>query len=479
MHALRNRLYPAVLSTPHFNQPVPTTEYDAVEGWWAAMRLARQDRFVVIACGGSTTTFNTNWPFFLEAELHKAGLSRSILTINLGQPMHSSFDQFFLLDRFLNEAAEHAIKPDLVLSLDGTNDIGYRIQAYIWALRCDNSDASCPNEVRLLDQIGQRRTYPATSPGPYRDVLLAKSDKFADLTYVPLPEELEDRIIEAFAATLGAFRRLCAGRGIRCIDFLQPVLLKQWSGHRVAQLRQQLRNETDEFRLDSAAKGKPIAEEAAFDLVRRRHNIRLHIGEGAAIQDDPRTRGPYVFDWASIYQKSSKLWSNLAKRDSSADSADLSTLFAEDAGQVFLADGVHYTLEGSRKIAAAIAEKVVKSVIVNSEVGDLAAATQAGQQRRSEMPESREAIPRQSDNPSVGDMLNSILARCSNQSAQDRAIAPNIGWKILNGQPPLDPEAAKAWASLAAELRQMAASVEKTIPSFEWEVEHGELYPFY
>jgi hypothetical protein len=100
MHVLANRGYQAVLGKPNWNQPVPTTEYETAESWWSALRLASEGRVVIITCGGSTTAFNTNWPFFLEEELQNFGFPQPILTINLGQPMYSSFDSYFLLERF-------------------------------------------------------------------------------------------------------------------------------------------------------------------------------------------------------------------------------------------------------------------------------------------------------------------------------------------------------------------------------------------
>ncbi len=508
---------------PNFNQPVPTTEYETAEAWWAALRMACQNRLVVIACGGSTTTFNTNWPYFLEAELQKIGFPRPVVTINLGQPMYSSFDLYFLLERFLSEAGEHEIKVDLVLSLDGANDIGYRIQAFIWTVRYGNSDACCSNEIRLLDQLARRRKYPSVNAGPHREVLVTKSDKFADLTRVPLPQELEDGIIDCFAATLGAFRRLCASHGVRCIDFLQPMLLDQWSSRRTAQLKERFRNETEELRRVSVAKGVPIAEELAFDVVRRRHNIRLHIGEGPAIQDDPRTRGPFVFDWAPIYGKCSRLWSELAKREGRLYFFDLSTLLAEETGEVFLLDGVHYTLPGSRKIATAIADAVMVSIVDNADPNQAAVAANsspellaawarlrdagpdaaiaqtqaafrqraspvlrrelqallAAQGRFSEAAEFEEGVPNAVVRPRADDELDAILARCSSQAERCCAAVSNTGWRVLNGQPPLNPDEAKAWVSLAAELREMAASIKETAPSFDWETERGDLYPLY
>ena len=523
MHALRNRLYQAVLSNANFNQPVPTTEYETTEAWWEALRMACQNRFVVITCGGSTTTFNTNWPFFLEADLQKTGFSRPILTINLGQPMYSSFDLFFLLDRFLGEAHEHGIKANLILSLDGANDVGYRIQTFVMTLRYGNSDAYCPNEVRLLDQLARRRTYPAVSAGPFHAVLVTKSDKFADLTQVPLRPELEDGIIDCFAATLGAFRRLCKSHGVRCINFLQPVLLEEWSSQRTRQLKERFRDEIEELKRALAVNGTPIADELAFDTVRRRNNIRLYIGEAPAIQDEPRTQGPFVFDWSPIYGKCSKLWSELREQQGGADFVDLSALFAEDTNEVFLLDGVHYTLAGSEKIAAAIANAVIVSLVENADPSEVAAADDsnpellaawarlrdegadaaivqieatlrqkaspvlqrelqallAAQGRFSEATEFRETVPRTRDRPRSDNAIEAILLRSSGQEGHSSGAACTTGWKIVNGRPPLDSDEAKAWASLAAELREMAASIGEPAPSFEWETERGELYPLY
>jgi carbamoyltransferase len=522
MHALRNRLYQAVLSTANLNQPVPTTEYETAEGWWAALRMACQNRYVVITCGGSTTTLNTNWPFFLESELKGLGFLRPIVTINLGQPMYSSFDLFFLLERFLGEAAEHGVVADVVLSLDGANDIGYRIQTFIWALRYGNSDACCPNEVRLLDQLARRRTYPAVSGGTHHAILVTKSDKFAGLTRVPLPQELEDGIVDCFAATLGAFRRLCGSHGLRCLNFLQPLLLEELSSGRTKQLKEKFREEGEELRRISVAAGTPIGDETAFDIVRRRHNIRLHVGECPAIQDDPRTQGSFVFDWAPIYGKCARLWSELGEREGPTDFVDLSALFSKETDEVFLLDGVHYTLAGSRRIAAAIAGAVIASV--GDDVGPgTAVATDASpellatwarlreagldaaiaqvegsarqkasptllrelqallaaQGRHSQAAELGDVVPTARDRPQPNDVLEAMLTRCSSKNAQSRPATPNTGWRILDGQPPLNPDEAEAWASLAAELRAMAASVEYTAPSFDRESERGELYPLY
>jgi hypothetical protein len=49
---------------------------------------------------------------------------------------------------------------------------------------------------------------------------------------------------------------------------------------------------------------------------------------------------------------------------------------------------------------------------------------------------------------------------------------------MLEGQPPLAAGEEAAWAALAAELRELAASARARPRSFAWETIPGELYPF-
>lgn len=517
MHTLRNRLYQIVLSNENFNQPVPTTEYETAAAWWEALRMACDNRFVILACGGSTTTFNTNWPYFLEAELQKMGFSRPVLTINLAQPMFSSFDLFFLTERFLAEAREHGVETNLILSLDGANDVGYRIQNFIMTLRHGNSDAHSPNEVRLLDQLARRRDYPAANAGSFHAVWVTVADKFADLTRVPLPSELEDGIVDCFAATLGAFRHLCKNHGVPCINFLQPILLEQWSSQRTQRMKQSFRHQIEKLKLDFADDGTSLSDDEAFDIVRRRNNVRLHIGECGAINEDPRVQGAFVYDLTSVYRKCSELWSDLGRQEGEAYFVDLSTLFAEETTEVFLLDGVHYTLAGSEKIAMAIANSIVglfgkpTDEDVSPELlatwarlrhdgADAAISHIEATLREKPSPVLRRelqallatqgrvseaaaftTVPAARHRAETNDVLESMLERCFSQANSGNATLPRAGagWRVLNGRSPINADDMKIWESLAADLRKMATRIEEPVPSYQWETERGEVYPLY
>jgi hypothetical protein len=354
---------------------------------------------------------------------------------------------------------ERGIKADFVLSLDGVNDVAYRFLTLLLTLRHGESNRHCPNEVRLLDRLAQYRSYPDADAGPLRDLFATGSSKVADLKLIQPPPELEDGIVGAFSGTLAAFRCLCNDRGLRCLNFLQPALLSKWSVHRTAQLMDKFRDEVEQLQEQAAAAGAPFSSDSAFDTIRRRYDIRLHWGEAVVVQDDV----PRSIDWTSIYTKCQKLWANRGAE--TFEFIDLSALFADRSGEYFLLDGIHYTLTGSREIASATA-RMIMAASADLGIG-------GGEY-------SADGLRTPVTNPPDTDWaFEKILARCAEHVQKHPTAAPALGWRMLEGQPPLAAGEEAAWAALAAELRELAASARARPRSFAWETIPGELYPFY
>src|SRR5260370_8113292 len=107
------------------------------------------------------------------------------------------------------------------------------------------------------------------------------------------------------------------------------------------------REEVRQLQEQAAVADRSVTSEEAFDIIRRRHNIRLYWG-------DQDYGAPFAVDWTSAYEKCSDLW-----RKQGIRAFDLSALFANHSEECFLLDGIHYTLTGSRKIASAIAAKLM------------------------------------------------------------------------------------------------------------------------
>jgi len=333
-----------------------------LDTWWEALERAVHGSTLIVACGGSTTAFNINWPAFVGPRLTELGHRTPVVTVNLGQPQFATFDDYFELEWFLREAQRRGIVPDLVVSLDGLNDIAYRLFAYTWATEHRLYDVIAPDELRLLDQLGLRRVYDRIAPPErLRSALTASMDvPLADFVEFLLPEATELDLMSCFEATVSALRRLAANAGIPCLNVLQPILTRGESQKRERQLRATYAQEFAEFR----AAHSPVAHESgaqAFERFRRSRSIRMHLDEAYAVSADSGMRAPIMLRTAGLFERVSALWRKLGAEEGRNGALDLYGALREEAGVMYRDDGVHYTLDGSRTIADRIARWLLEA----------------------------------------------------------------------------------------------------------------------
>jgi carbamoyltransferase len=360
-HLAENRFTETVTSAPIWHLPGADVLHSGrMETWWESLRIAARFSTLILACGGSTSAFNNNWPAFIGPRLAERGYDAPIVTVNLAQPQFATFDEYYVLEWFLREARRRGITPDLVISLDGINDLGYRLFAAFWAARYNEYDTAAPNELRLLDQLGRRRIYDRIPlAGPLRAALHGSMD--APLAAFPefaLPDAAEADLMASFAATLGAFRSVAAAAGLPCISVLQPILTRSEGARREAQLRATYAEAYAEFR--RAQPPEIAANDAlAFERFRRTRFIRLHIDESYAVSPEPGMRAPFMLRTDTLRARASALWRELGAERDRPDVLDLLDTFRNEDAIVYRDDGVHYTVEGSRALADRIATWVL------------------------------------------------------------------------------------------------------------------------
>lgn len=354
-HVLNNRLAAQILPNPTYHRPMPVVLHERIDAWFDCLRIAAQDAVTIFAVGGSTTAFDVNWPSFIAEELRAAGCSKPVIVVNLGQPEFSTFDQYFLVREFLATATQHGLKPDLIVSLDGANDIGYRIVAIINAAL--DLEPGAPNEARLLDGRAYPRRYDRLPlPNDLLEQLKSKPERAPvdELPLVNFPAEIRENLVGCFAETLGAFRELAAEAGVPCVDVLQPMLKPRERPRRETHLRAKYAAEFDEFRARLREAGTSIEDRYAFDVFRRQRWLRMSLEEGGAVNIEPSRRCGCLIDWSPLQLNARDFWAHQSAQDPGSF-LDLLNLLETSDADPYLDDGVHYTLDGARRIAAAIA----------------------------------------------------------------------------------------------------------------------------
>jgi hypothetical protein len=89
--------------------------------------------FFICCLGGSTTAGRENWPNYLQKYAQKANVKEKIGVVNAGIPGYMSFNQQIFLTSWV--MGKFGYRCDAVASLDGVNDIHFRIAAYTESLK--------------------------------------------------------------------------------------------------------------------------------------------------------------------------------------------------------------------------------------------------------------------------------------------------------------------------------------------------------
>jgi hypothetical protein len=95
--------------------------------------LPKDERFLILAFGGSTTRRH-NWPIFLSYVVQMKLPYKKIVVLNAGHDGFSSFNEKIFFTHWILPVLEaNKIRPNLVISLDGVNDIGFGMAGYMYS----------------------------------------------------------------------------------------------------------------------------------------------------------------------------------------------------------------------------------------------------------------------------------------------------------------------------------------------------------
>jgi len=111
--------------------PVMGFKADNALEWYGGNEQDAKSKYLIVTFGGSTTV-KDNWPKYLIKYAEKENVKQDIIVLNAGHWGYMSFNEkIYLTSWILPMLNKYNIKPDLILSLDGDNDIWSRIMGYL------------------------------------------------------------------------------------------------------------------------------------------------------------------------------------------------------------------------------------------------------------------------------------------------------------------------------------------------------------
>lgn len=238
-------------------------QLEALE-WYGDTGKNLDEKFLVVTFGGSTTV-KDNWPKYLRKYAEVENVQEDVVVLNAGLWGYMSFNErIYFTSWILPMLEKMKMKPDLILTMDGVNDIWYRILGYMASER--NSDSIWYEQYhgyhqqhdidmhRIRTSTGamfqlasnMSRTLYKTSIRvmPYTikvlESFLRKNmenpiQNTTDRSIIPeqkrLGEQLEMDIIKAFEYTLTDFLGSAMIRDIPFVGYLQPVAVTPYYDH--------------------------------------------------------------------------------------------------------------------------------------------------------------------------------------------------------------------------------------------------------
>lgn len=134
--------------------------------WWNELGGAAKGKFLIVALGGSTTASSQtgNWPRHLPALLARARPDLETIVLNAGHNGFSTFQEKIFLSTWVLPFLEgQGLRPDLVLTLDGVNDVHFGIAGYLafkqgglpyWYSHYNGFHQVLERNIKTLDTVG-------------------------------------------------------------------------------------------------------------------------------------------------------------------------------------------------------------------------------------------------------------------------------------------------------------------------------------
>ncbi len=345
---------------------------DGTLSWFGGDIDHLKGKFLVLAFGGSTTV-GDNWPKYIRKQAELEAVVEDIVVVNAGLWGYMTFNEKISFTSWILPMLEKAgAKPDLVIALDGANDVWTRIMSFYlsqrlgsrWFDQYHGYHQQLATEMKRMGSLSHTFLQFLSNAGrgaytlavdygsrviPYTlKMMLTVSKKIlqggkplsaaveqATTDVRQLDVASEERIIKAMKGNLLDFYGMANARDIRFTAYLQPVLLKKYYPHPVP----------DSFYF-------PSFDYEAMNLYRENRFFSI-------------LNGNYLVKTERLYSGLETMYQTLnAQHPGSFKS--LANLFHNDpdTGQLYAKDAIHYNQKGKEKIAGAIVRDLLSKNIL-------------------------------------------------------------------------------------------------------------------
>jgi lysophospholipase L1-like esterase len=342
---------------------------------------ATRKPFVIVTFGGSTTAGvspSKNWPAYLVWHARARGVREDIIVINAGHNGYTTFTNAIWFANWIIPLLDrNKVSPNLILSLDGVNDLMFGLLGYLEAIQTNaphwfsyyhayhqelygditqlqsfrKALENLTNSLRRVHLFNVVMTK-VVSVIPYSAAVIVStmervdqsdSDRFAKMIKsknkggpptIEISLETIQTVLQAFQSHLADFCGLATIRGIPLVAFLQPVMLSEYYSY------PSYPDDVD----------YPSIEYIGRHLIDQGLHARL--GHEFLIPASEIYRGA-----RSTYGRLNKILP--------CGFTDLSGAFLDARRNMYARDSIHYNFEGSDRIASAMIEDLIARGILH------------------------------------------------------------------------------------------------------------------
>lgn len=345
---------------------IEKTNFDPAMGFRTEkflVKLGSENPDLTICALGGSTTAGDNWPVYMEKYAELENVREKITVVNAGVPGYMSTNQQDYLTNWV--MGLNNINCDVVLSLDGVNDIHFRVAAYLYALKSETrwipgyhgyqqkldhdirkmTEGATPLRMALGAFVENVRSGKSSLSRvmPYSTMLVirrlnAKNQRAGSQKVIrilkeknllhgdlaELPKDVQFEILRAYRNSILDLAGACDIRGVPFISYLQPIHLDRY-----------------------CSCTKPRVN-AAQDVQKKiGHQLSLDIG----------------VDVKRMYEETEKLYQGL-EEEHPENFGNLIYLLKGIDEELYV-DTVHYTREGKELIAQAMIKDLLSRNILH------------------------------------------------------------------------------------------------------------------
>ncbi|GJQ59910.1 MAG: hypothetical protein SCALA701_27110 [Candidatus Scalindua sp.] len=342
---------------------------DALE-WYGDREGDLDKKFIIVTFGGSTTV-KDNWPKYLIEYAKQSGVTEDIVVLNAGLWGYMTFNEKIYFSSWIMPLLTSlGAKPDLVLTMDGVNDIWYRILGYLeyknmnapkWFNQYHGYHQHHDSDMRtirtlsgsakqLFANLSKEVFQKSIRVMPYTmkvvqtlikkriesaDNLVVNNQNEKERSSIKLDSAVEDKIIDGYHNSILDFYAASEARDIQFVAYLQPILLKQYYPYEIP----------PSFHY-------PDINYMGISLYRtNRHFSRLACNN--------------IVETDGLYKKAEQMYGKLNDKHT-GHFESIIDIFKKDNCQeeVFNNDAIHYKRAGSRVIARNIIKDLINKKVL-------------------------------------------------------------------------------------------------------------------